>query len=128
MACGRPRLDSTRRWTPPACAMPSRLRTARRSSPASPTTRSRPPWRIGKSVLRDGIRCDEIATRPPLKLRDHVLREHLQIADLVLQRLGVISLGVGDAEAHDDVGDALVLEPFDAVGGVGINRDDVDLE
>ena len=39
---------------------------------------------------RTGIRCDEIAATGA-RLRDHVLGEHLQIADLVLQRLGVSS-------------------------------------
>src|SRR5882757_7087935 len=61
-------------------------------------------------------------------LRDDVLREPLQVADLVVERLGVLPHDVGDSEADDDVGDALVLEALDAVEGEPVDRDDVDLE
>lgn len=68
------------------------------------------------------------AARRFLEFRDHVFGEHLQVADLRFQRLGVGSLDIRDAEADDDVRDAFVLEPLDAIQGVGVGRDDVDLE
>ena len=64
--------------------------------------------------------------RRPQQLRDHAVRVAAQRVELLLQRGGVGLVGV--AEADDRVGDALVLEPADAVDGVGVHRDHVDLE
>src|SRR4051794_18583640 len=61
-------------------------------------------------------------------LRDDVLGVPLEVLDLLLERLGVGSDDVGHPEAHDAVGDALVLQPLDAVEVVGVVRDGVDLE
>ena len=47
---------------------------------------------------------------------------------LFVQRLGVGSHDVGDPEADDHVGDALVLQTLDAVDGEAVHRDHVDLE
>ncbi len=52
----------------------------------------------------------------------------LEVLDLRLERLGVRALDVGHPEADDAVGDALVLEPLDAVDVVGVVRDHVHLE
>ena len=42
------------------------------------------------------------------------------MADLGIERLGVLTHDVGNPEADDDVGDALVLEALDAVERVGV--------
>src|SRR6478736_5217402 len=61
-------------------------------------------------------------------LVDDVLGVPLEMSDLLVQRLRVGALDVGDTEADDAVGDALVLQALDAVDGVGVVRDDVHLE
>ena len=52
-----------------------------------------------------------------LQLGDDLFCEGLEVTDLGVQRLGVLAHGVGDSEADDDVGNALVLKAFDAVEG-----------
>src|SRR6516225_751714 len=59
---------------------------------------------------------------------DDVVGETAQVVDLRLQGLGVLFDPVGPAEPDDDVGDAELLEPADAVGRVGVGGDHVDLE
>src|SRR6516165_261403 len=61
-------------------------------------------------------------------LRNHLFRELFEIADLGVQWLGVVAHDVGIAEADDRIGDALVLQALDAVGSVGVDGHDVDLE
>ena len=51
-----------------------------------------------------------------------------RLSSFGLERLGVRAHRVGPPEAHDDIGDALLLEPADAVDGEGVDRDDMDLE
>src|SRR5690242_2240420 len=51
-----------------------------------------------------------------------------EVGELGVQGLGVGAGDVGPAEADDEVGDALVLQAADAVGGVGVGGDHVDLE
>ena len=48
-------------------------------------------------------------------LGHHVVGVATEVVHLGLQRLGVRTFGVGPPEAHDDVGDALLLETVDAV-------------
>src|SRR5215469_10286380 len=60
--------------------------------------------------------------------RDDIVGEAAQVVDLRLQRLGVLLDPVGPPEPDDDVGDAELLEPADAVGRVGVGGDHVYLE
>src|SRR5689334_4992438 len=60
-------------------------------------------------------------------LRDDVLREPLEVLDLLVEWFLVAALDVGDAEADNTVGDALVLELAYPFGRVGVVGDGVDL-
>src|ERR1700733_5583774 len=60
--------------------------------------------------------------------RDDGVGEAAQVIELLAERLGVRAASVGPAEAHDHVGHALLFQPADAVDGVGVHRDHVDLE
>src|ERR1700722_4886945 len=56
-------------------------------------------------------------------LGDDVVGEPLQVVDFRRQRLGVLLHAVGPAEAHDDVGDAELLELANSIRSVGIEGD-----
>src|ERR1700731_3325487 len=66
--------------------------------------------------------------RLAVHFRHHAFGEPLEVADLLVQRFGVGPRDVRQPEAHDHVGDALVLEALDPIDGERVDGDDVDLE
>src|SRR4051794_6180002 len=73
---------------------------------------------------RRWLRCERSEPRnhpcrhSSVDLVDDLLGVPLEVLDLLLERLGVGTHDVRHAEADDAVGDALVLQALDAVGGV----------
>ena len=107
---GRRRRD---RWGPP----PRRRRRRGPARPAGPRPPP-PPWTPGQLPGAPHRRTEAMTSSAK--------RRRLSI---LTWSASVSGPGrVGPAESHDHVGDPLLLEPPDAVDGVGIGRDDVDLE